>query len=163
MLLRYLDRLNQLVDLAEKHTEVHRQPAEAILQARLSDEMLPFEVQVHIAANFALRASYPLAGKAVPSYGEFPASFAGLRARLARSASLVRELQSRDFDDAASRTIQDVAGQALVSLPAPEFLLQYALPNFFFHISMAYAILKQSGVALGKQDFDGFHAYPRGD
>jgi hypothetical protein len=46
-----------------------------------------------------------------------------------------------------------------VSLPGPEFLYQYALPNFFFHLTAAYAILRHEGVALGKQDFDGWHAY----
>lgn len=162
VLLRYLDRLAELVDIAERHTEMHHLAAREVLDARLSQDMYSFESQVQIAANFALRASYPLAGKPVPDYGEFPASFAGLRSRISRNASLVRELQCSDFENAASRALQDVAGQAVVSLPAPEFLLQYALPNFFFHISVAYAILRKSGIAVGKQDFDGFHSYPCG-
>jgi hypothetical protein len=162
VLVRYLDRLTELVDLAEKHTEIYGLAAEEALDARISNEMFPFEVQVRIAANFALRASFPLTGKAVPHVEEFPASFAGLRSRISRSASLVRELQCNEFEIAETRTVQDVAGHAVVSLPAAEFLLQYALPNFFFHISVAYAILRKLGIAVGKQHFDGFHSYPRG-
>jgi len=157
--LRYLERLQHLVDAAEAAAADRGYAAADWLGARLAPDMLPFEQQVGIAAHFALRASHPLAGLAVPPYGDFPASFDGLRQRIARVAGLIGVLDPAPFEAAESRTLESQAGQALVRLPAPEFLLQYALPNFFFHLSCAYAILRQRGVALGKQDFDGFHAY----
>jgi uncharacterized protein len=110
-------------------------------------------------AGVGLRACYPLAGLAVPPYGDFPTTFDGLRQRIARVAGLLGALDPAQFDGADSRTLESLAGQARVVLPAAEFLLQYALPNFFFHLTSAYAILRQRGVALGKEDFDGFHAY----
>jgi hypothetical protein len=58
--------------------------------------------------------------------------------------------------------IDDKAGFAELVLPANEFLYQYAMPNFFFHLSMVYAIAKQSGLCLSKADFDGYHIYPAG-
>jgi hypothetical protein len=160
--LRYLDRLAGLVDAAELHVCSHRIEAEELLIARLAPDMLPFEAQVRIAANFALRASFPLAGLDVPPYGEFEVSFAGLRECIARAVNLLSSLESALFEGSESRTLESNAGNTVVSLPAPEFLFQYALPNFFFHLTTAYAILRNRGVAIGKADFDGLHSYARG-
>ncbi|HEX6707836.1 MAG TPA: DUF1993 domain-containing protein [Albitalea sp.] len=152
--LRYLDRLAALVDAAESHAD-----APALLQARLAPDMLPFEMQVRIAANFALRTCFPLAGQSIPPYGEFPATFDGLRSGIAQVAQRLQALEAASFAEAESRTVESQAGHALVALPGPEFLWQYAMPNFFFHLTTAYAILRSRGVDVGKQDFDGFHAY----
>jgi hypothetical protein len=59
-------------------------------------------------------------------------------------------------------TVRTTAGFAGLALPGPEFLQLYALPNFFFHYSMVYAIARQAGAPIGKADFDGYHAYPPG-
>jgi hypothetical protein len=162
--LRYIERLNIFVDLAEAHTQMQTHilaiTESDILSARLAPDMLPFETQIVIAANFTMRACYPLAGLPVPPYGEFPSSFDGLRARLIRVKNLLNSLSPDNFQDAASRTLTSEAGDATVSLPAPEFLLLYALPNFFFHVTSAYAILRNQGIKIGKEQFDGFHAYP---
>ena len=159
--LRYLERLAGLVDAAESHVRSHRIEAEELLSARLAPDMLPFETQVRIAANFALRACFPLAGQDVPPYGEFEVSFAGLRACIARAAHQVSSLEPALFEGSESRILESKAGDARVTLPAAEFLFQYALPNFFFHLTAAYSILRSRGVAIGKADFDGFHSYER--
>jgi hypothetical protein len=158
--LRYLDRLLALLDAAESHVRSHGLAPAELLGARLAPDMLAFETQVTIAANFALRACFPLAGQAIPPEGEFPAGFDGLRAAIARVKSLLGSLEPAQFEGGESRVLESKAGNAVVSLAAPEFLLQYALPNFFFHLTAAYAILRQRGVAVGKQQFDGFHSYP---
>lgn len=158
--LRYLERLAGLVGIAESHAEVCGLEFSEVLGARLAPDMLPFETQVQIAVNFVLRACFPLAGQAVPPYGEFPATFEGLRSRISRAVSLVRQLGPAQFEGAESRMVRDDAGQAVVCLPAPQFLFQYALPNFFFHVTAAYAILRSQGAVLGKEHFDGFHSYP---
>lgn len=156
---RYLNRLDGLVDIAESHAGAHPLAPPAILDARLAPDMLPFETQVRIAAHFALRASFPLAGQEVPPYGEFPATFDGLHAHIARAIALLNSLQPHQFEQAQSRTLQSMAGNAAVSLKAAEFLFQYTLPNFFFHLTVAFAILRGQGVALGKEQFDGLHSY----
>lgn len=158
--LRYLDRLQGLVNAAQAHVDsLHQEPA-VLLFARLAPDMAPFETQVLIAANFALRACFPLAGQDIPHYGDFPATFDGLRARIARVQTLLQALEPSQYVDGESRVLESQAGNARVSLKAPEFLLQYALPNFFFHLSAAYAILRSQGVPIGKAQFDGFHDYP---
>ena len=157
--LRYLDRLRGLVDAAEAHAQSAGLDAAEILNARLAPNMLPFETQVKIAANFALRASFPLAGRDVPPYGDSPVSFAGLRACIARTVTLLATLEAAQFNASEARVIESRAGNALVALPASEFLFQYALPNFFFHLTAAYAILRSVGAPIGKADFDGLHVY----
>ena len=158
--LRYLDRLSDLVNVAEAHVQAQRPEASSLLDARLAPDMLPFEVQVQVAANFALRACFPLAGEDIPPYGDFPATFDGLRARIARVIDLLISLRPEQFKGSEERIIESKAGNAIVALRAPEFLLQYALPNFFFHVTTAYAIVRSRGVAIGKAQFDGYHCYP---
>lgn len=157
--LRYLERLRGWLDLAQAHAPGPQ--AESLLGARLADDMNPFATQVVIAANFALRACHPLAGLPIPPAHEPGPGFDGLRARVERVSAMLRELPPAAFDDAVSRTLESRAGDALVRLPATEFLQLYALPNFFFHLTTAYAILRSRGVPIGKADFDGWHAYPR--
>ncbi len=157
--LRYLDRLSDVVNVADAHVRVQHLEAADLLGARLAPDMFPFETQVLIAANFALRACFPLAGQAIPSYGDFPATFDGLRARLARVVELLKSLKPVQFEGDEERLIESKAGNAIVVLPARELLLHYAFPNFFFHVTTAYAILRSRGVGIGKAQFDGYHCY----
>ncbi|MCE3261868.1 MAG: hypothetical protein K0R43_947 [Pseudoduganella sp.] len=151
---RYLAQLAGFLATAE----TTRGPA-ALAGARLAPDMLPLETQVHVTANFALRACFPLCGKEVPPFGDFPRTFDGLRANIAYVTDLLGALRPADFAGAQERIVRDGAGKALVALPAVEFLHQYAMPNFFFHLTTAYAILRSQGVPLGKAHFDGFHEY----
>lgn len=150
---RYLGRLGGWLDQAEAHT------TPAVLGARLAPDMLPFETQAVIAANFALRAAYPLAGLPLPPFGDWAAGHDGLRARLAHVLALLDSLTPAQFAQAESRQVVSDAGEAMLQLDGATFLHQFALPNFFFHLTAAYAILRQQGVPLGKADFDGFHRY----
>lgn len=158
---RYLTRLAALLDRAERHCGADPAQRDALLEARLAPEMLPLRVQVEIVSNFALRAAYPLAGLAAPEYGVFPGDFAGLRARLARTQQMLEGLAPESFIRAETRSVSDRAGEADLILPASEFLFAYALPNFFFHMSMVYAIVRSHGVDVGKADFDGYHRYSK--
>jgi uncharacterized protein len=159
--IRYLERLARFVDSAEGFTKVHGPSIEELLTAKLAPTMLCFERQVFVATSFTLRSAFPLAGESIPPYGEFPETLEGLRARLGRTVALLRTLRPSQFVGAEERTLESQAGDVLVRLKAPEFVFQYALPNFVFHVTAAYAILRSQGVPLGKEDFDGFHSYPR--
>lgn len=156
---RYISRLLRIIDLAENHVRSKARSDESILNARLATDMLPFESQVKITSNFSLRSCFPLAGLPIPDYGEFPVSFDGLRAHLKRALSLLETLQPEQFESSAARKIESQAGKAHISLPAPDFLFQYALPNFFFHLATSYGILRSQGVLIGKADYDGLHRY----
>ncbi|HEY0064711.1 MAG TPA: DUF1993 domain-containing protein [Telluria sp.] len=152
--LRYLDRLAHLVSAAQSH---HK--AGFLLDARLAPDMHGFASQVAIAASFPLRACLALAGQPVPPDPATPTSFNALQARIAQVAAMLSALPRDQFEGAERRLIESRAGNATLCLPAEEFLLQYALPNFFFHLTTAYGILRRHGVVLGKADFDDWHVY----
>jgi hypothetical protein len=156
---RYLHQLQGLLNQAEQHAGQQGLSTLTLLQARLAPGMLPLALQVEVAVNFVFRACAPLTGLAVPPLGEHSASFPALQARIAEGLAFLGTLQPDDFVGAAQRQITDAAGETFVILDGSAFLLQYALPNFFFHTSMAYAILRHAGVPLGKADFDGWHVY----
>ncbi len=158
---RYLGQLSKLVALAEAHVPSNEAAPDSLLQAALAPSMYPFASQVEITANFALRTSAPLAGLATPAYGAFDASFAGLQQRIAHALTFIDALTPAQFAGSAERTILDRAGDANIALPGRIYLLEYALPNFLFHLSTAYAILRHAGVTVGKGDFDGLHVYRR--
>lgn len=156
VLVRYLGSLDRIVAAVG---ELPPETCRSVLQARLADDMLPFHRQVETAAYFALRTSYPLAGLAVPPYGAAEPAVAALRERIRATRQLVEALDPADFKHAAGRSLREKAGDAVVDLPAQAFLSEFALPNFFFHLNMAYAIARLHGCALGKAHYDGFHVY----
>ncbi|ARV20237.1 hypothetical protein AEP_03315 [Curvibacter sp. AEP1-3] len=156
---RYLGQLQGLLSKAAAHCVLQCTPEAALLQARLAPDMLPLGVQVEIAVNFVFRACAPLAGQPVPPFGEHRESLAKLQARAEAAQAFLHTLQPEDFAAAAERIICDPAGETTVALDGSTFLQQYALPNFFFHLSMVYALLRQQGLPLSKGDFDGWHVY----
>lgn len=158
---RYLGQLAGLLDHAETHCATSGRSQADLLQCRLAPDMAPFSKQVEIAANFSFRICYPLAGRDIPPYGEVPADLASLRAHIARSQDLLAALLPADFEVEEERVIAAEAGEARFNIAAGDYLLQYGLPNHLFHLAMAYAILRQQGVPVGKRDYDGWHRYTR--
>lgn len=163
-LVHYLERLTALMEKIERHDTARH----GILQASLAPDMFPLHTQARIAANFALRACCRLAR--VPEVcfdagddrddGEVN-RYASVREQLDRSREFILAL-SIPRDPGDSPPGEDTAGHAVISLPMDEYVQAFALPNFFFHLSMVYAIARAEGVPLGKEDFDGYHRYPPG-
>lgn len=151
-----LDRADHLMDRAAESGGLP-----ALLRARLHPDMMPAAGQLRTVAGFALRATLPLCGRPLPE-GAFPDDPRGLRARLAFARATVAALTPQDFADTPDRRIAHVAGQARLDQSAGDYLHLFALPNLWFHLSMAYAIFRAEGVPLGKADFDGLHAYCTG-
>lgn len=120
--------------------------------ARIADAF-PAGQQFGIAAGFALRGACPLAGRDIP---DLPAALAP---RLAVARAMLGAMQPADFLNAETRTVRHLAGEAWLDQPAPDYLHGFAIPNFFFHLTMGYAALRAAGMSLGKADFDGLHAY----
>jgi len=156
VLVHYLRQLLQMLDKAAAHG------GPALLQGRLAPDMFTLGQQVQIAAGFAQRAVAPLVGAEPPSLGEGDApDLAALRRRVAAALAFVGGLAPAQFE-AAPALLRTRAGEAWLEFVPLDFLRLYALPNFFFHLGMAYALLRQQGVPLGKPDFDGWHQYPAG-
>jgi uncharacterized protein len=159
VLVRYLGQLQGLLNLATQHLAARGLPDSDLLEARLAPDMLPLGKQVEVAVNFALRTCAPLAQRTVKQHAPHDASVAALTTRIGQALDFLRDLRPDEFVGAAARTAHDRAGQAEIQLDGSTYAHQYALPNFFFHLSMVYALLRQQGVAVGKPDFDGWHIY----
>jgi hypothetical protein len=156
---RYLRQLSAMVVLAQAHAGKRSIDPDRLLQARLSPSMYPFAKQVEIAANFAVRACAPLAQVEPLPELRLADGFEPLLEHVRRVQSFLETLSPAQMQGSETRAIESQAGLETLSLQGQDFLLLYALPNFFFHVTTAYAILRHMGVGLGKSDFDGFHVY----
>lgn len=132
--------------------------APSMLAARLHPDMLPFAQQVCAAVSFSLRGCCPLAGLDVADFS----GAASLQEQIAHTMRYLEAIPAERFDGAPDRICRDRAGFADIALPADAYLNLYILPNFYFHFSMAYAIARSAGAAIGKGDFDGYHVYAPG-
>jgi len=151
-----LGSLDALIDKAAAHVEARKLEPASLLQARLFPDMFTFVRQVQIACDFAKGVSARLAGAEVPSYDDKEQTFAELQALLDKTIAFIGSLPATAFDDSATREIvirpgtpkeRRFAGQA--------YLLSYGLPQFFFHVTTTYAVLRHNGVEVGKRDFLG--------
>lgn len=151
-----LGSLDQLLAKAEAHVEARKLDPQALLQARLYPDMFPLLRQVQIACDFARGVSGRLAGAELPVFDDSETSFADLRALVARTLDFLGGLEPAVFEGSDTRELvlrpgtpkeRQLAGQA--------YLLGYGLPQFFFHATTAYALLRHSGVEIGKRDYMG--------
>ena len=155
ILSHYLKGLSAILTKAEAHCEAKKIDSNALLQARLFPDMFAFARQVQLVTDFAKGAGARLAGIAVPSFADEEKTFGELQARIAKTIDFLSTLTKEQFADAASRTVTIKAGGTEMSFPGAEYFASYALPNFYFHLTTAYNILRHNGLELGKKDFMG--------
>lgn len=151
-----LGALSGVLAKAEAHATERKIEPVALLQARLFPDMFPLTRQVQIACDFATSVSARLAGEDVPAYEIGDQSFADLQQRIAATQAFIGGLDPARFDGSEAREIvlrpgtpkeRRIGGQA--------YLLSYGLPQFFFHVTTAYDLLRHNGVEIGKKDFMG--------
>lgn len=151
-----LNSLDTILTKAEEHANAKKIDAAVFLQARLSPDMFPLIRQVQIAADFAKGVSARLAGVPVPEYEDSEVNFADLHARLAKTIVFIQELHANSFDGSETQEIVLRPGTPKEKkLSGSAYLFGYGLPQFFFHATTTYAILRHLGVELGKRDFMG--------
>ncbi len=124
-----------------------------IMEARLAPDMLPLPAQIGIASDTAKGAIARLAGVENPVMADDAATVADLKERLAKTVAFIDSVAASKFEGAADREIVLKFPQIEMHFRGHEYLPQFALPNFYFHVTMLYAILRMKGVALGKGDF----------
>ena len=130
-----------------------------LLGQQLAPDMLSCGEQISIAQGFVPRMICPVIGRPTIKLVRQGLSADDLMRRHAEVMELLNALSIEDFAGARERTIRHKAGEAELSQSSTDFVTLYAIPNMMFHISMAYACLRLAGLAIGKADFDGFHAY----
>ena len=154
--IRMLSNLLTWLDKAEAHAAARRFDTNNYLGLRLAPDMLPFVRQIQIASDSAKAAMGRLAGIELPKWEDNEASFTELRARVCKTIDYVKSFEPAQIDGSESRpiTVPRRTGDPL-QFDGETFLKHYALPNFFFHLTTAYALLRQAGVEIGKGDYLG--------
>jgi hypothetical protein len=148
--------LKAILAQADAHAASKSIEPDAFLQTRLYPDMFPLVKQVQIAADFSRGISARLAGVEVPSYEGKEKSFADLDALLARTLEFLDSVKSAQFEGSETKEIVLRAGTPKEKkLSGQAYLSNYGLPQFFFHVTTAYNILRHNGLSIGKRDYMG--------
>lgn len=153
--LQMLDALSAVLGKAASHAAERGIEPSVLLQSRLYPDMLPLVRQVQIATDGAKAGGARLAGVDNPSFPDTETSFDELQARLAKCIGFLRSLDRGAIDAAGERRIEFTVSKRDMAMMAPEYVSGWMLPNFFFHVTTAYDILRHNGLAVGKRDFLG--------
>lgn len=154
--LKQLGAMLKWLDKAEAHAAARKFDTVNYLGLRLAPDMLPFTRQIQIAADFAKGCVARLAGQEVPKWDDSEASLDDLRARIRKTIDYVQSVPAAQIDGSETRAIvlPMRVGDPL-HFTGQAYLTQFVLPNFYFHATTAYALLRHAGVEVGKRDFLG--------
>jgi len=155
VLSRMLGNLDAILVKAASEIETRKLEPGVLLATRLYPDMFPFVRQVQLASDFAKGAAARLAGLDVPVYEDNEQNFEQLRARIGKTLAFIGSVDPTVIDASATRQITIQARDRTFQFTGMDYLTRMVLPNFFFHVTIAYAILRQNGFALGKRDFTG--------
>ncbi len=150
-----LNSLSAILNKAEAHALANKIDPEALLQARLFPDMFPLYRQVVIATEFAKGCASRIAGIEVVKYEGNDMGFAGLQARIAATLAVVQSVTPEQINGSEDRDIRYNIGTITKEYKGLPYLLHAVLPQFYFHVTTAYAILRHNGVPVGKTDYLG--------
>ncbi|MDC0709371.1 DUF1993 domain-containing protein [Stigmatella sp. ncwal1] len=153
--IRMLGQLSVILDKAAAYAEAKKINPSVLVQARLAPDMLPLSFQIQTATDTAKGCAARLAGIETPSFADTEASFPELKARIAKTVTFLQSVSAAQIDGSEERNIVLKMGSREARFLGQPYLLSFVLPNFYFHLTTAYAILRHNGVDIGKQDFLG--------
>ncbi|MCB1498961.1 MAG: DUF1993 domain-containing protein [Bauldia sp.] len=152
---RLLGCLKGQLDKTEAFAAARKIEPEALLDARLFPDMWPFKRQVQATTNHAFRGTARLAGLDIPKITEAAGSFADLHGRVDETIAFIKGPDRAAVEAGATREITFPMGDQQRTMTGAEYFQTFTLPNFFFHLTTAYNILRHNGVPLTKTDFTG--------
>lgn len=153
--LRSLTALSAILDKAAAQCETDgREPSE-LINARLAPDMFPLAGQVQVATDHAKGATARLAGREIPKYEDDETTFEALKARIAKTMTFISSVEAAEIDGSEEKEVTLLRRGQSRTFAGQQYLIHFALPNFYFHVITAYAILRQSRIVIGKADFMG--------
>lgn len=153
--IRQLEILSAILKKAEANAAARNINPEVFLNARLAPDMYPLTRQVQIACDMVKGCAARLAGLEVPSYDDTEKTFPELQERISKTIAYVKSVEAARIDGSEERkVVLKIRGKETEFLGQP-YLLYFVIPNVYFHITTAYAILRHNGVDLGKADYMG--------
>ena len=150
-----LSNLATILDKAASHAATKKVDPKVLPAARLIIDMLPLSSQIQIACDTAKGAAARLAGIEVPKHEDTEATLDELKARVAKTLDFIKTIKPEQLEGAERREIVLQFPQSTLKFTGVNYLTNFALPNFFFHVTTAYALMRKNGVDLGKRDFLG--------
>jgi hypothetical protein len=151
-----LNAMSTWLDRGEAYAAEKKFDVANLLDARLAPDMFSLRNQTQMATAFAKNAMCRLAGQTPPDFPDAERTLADVRARIARTLTIIQGIKPADFDAAPTREISVQTGpNTHRTLSGTDYLLRFSLPQFYFHSTAAYALLRHNGVTLGKMDFMG--------
>jgi len=152
---RMLGNLLKWLDKAEAHAGAKKFDTAVLLAARLAPDMLPFGRQIQIACDGPKFAVARLAGVEAPKFEDNETTFDQLRERIRKTIDYVQSVPPAQIDGTEDKDVAIPRRDGTLTMKGEPYLREYVLPNFFFHVTTAYALLRHNGVDLGKSDYLG--------
>jgi hypothetical protein len=153
--IRMLGNLSSILDKAAAHAEARKIDQAVFINARLAPDMFPFNRQIQIATDMVKGCAARLAGIEVPGYEDNETAFSDLQARIAKTAAFLQSVSEEQINGSEEREVMLKLRDREIHFLGQPYLLNFVLPNFYFHITVAYSILRHNGVEIGKMDFIG--------
>ena len=150
-----LGNLSAILDKAAAYAEARKIDPAVLLASRLYPDMFPLTKQIQVACDFAKGTVARLAGQEPPKYEDNEATFEDLKARIAKTLAYVEGFEPEHYEGAETRTVTMKMRGEDKTFDGVVYLANIVLPNFYFHVTTAYDILRHNGVELGKRDFIG--------
>ncbi len=151
--LRLFATLTATLDKAAAYAAAKKVEPAVLITARLYPDMWSVGEQVRSTCSHAVRGTARLAGVPIPTFDGKDATFDDLKARIVWTTAQLKGLDAKAFAGAEERTIVFPAGDRERRMSGTDYILNFSLPNFYFHLSMVYAILRHNGVPIHKEDF----------
>jgi hypothetical protein len=150
-----LGNLSNILDKAQAHVDAKKIDPLTLTGYRLFPDMLPMTSQVQIACDTAKGVVARLAGVAIPAYEDNEKTLPELKARIAKTVAFIQTMTPAQIDGTEDKEIVIKRGDKETHYKGMQFLLGHATPNFYFHVTTAYAILRHNGIEIGKRDYLG--------
>ncbi len=151
---KQLGQIDKWFDAAAAHAQAKSFDSSVFLGLRLAPDQFAFARQVQITCDTAKLAAVRLTGKDAPTHADTEATIDELRARVKSVIAWLDTLSAKDFEGAADRSVTQPRWEGK-TMSGADYFVEHALPNFFFHLSHGYAILRHNGVSIGKRDYLG--------
>ena len=152
---RMLGNMTAWLDKAEAHAQARKFDSSVYLNARFAPDMLPFTKQIQIACDAVKFGVARLSGVEAPKFEDNEANFADLRARIRKTLDYIESVPASQIDGTETKDVVVPRRDGSMTLKGEAYLKHFVLPNFFFHVTTTYALLRHNGVDLGKTDFLG--------
>ncbi len=152
---RQLTAIGAILEKAKAYAAAKKIDPSVLINDRLAPDMLPLSKQIQIATDGAKGCVARLAGVDAPVYPDTEVTFADLEERITKTITFIQSIPAENIDGSENKEIVMKLGGNDMTFIGQPYLLHFVLPNFFFHVTMAYAILRHNGLEIGKRDFLG--------